>query len=140
MIQIDWKPDERKLRQFALIFLAGFGIIGCLAALKLESPYIGPIWIPGMLWGLGLLVGMCGLLFPPLVRPVYLAWMAAAFPLGWVMSHLFLALVFFGLFTPVSLFFRLLGRDPLNRIGKAKESYWVCRPEPPPAKRYFNQF
>ena len=38
MIQIDWKPDSRKLRQFAVIFLFGFGLAGLLFAWTNEGP------------------------------------------------------------------------------------------------------
>ena len=40
--------------------------------------------------------------------------MVLAFPIGWTVSQVMLALMFFGLFTPIGLVFRLIGRDPLQ--------------------------
>ena len=41
--------------------------------------------------------------------------MVLAFPIGWTVSQVMLAMMFFGLFTPIGLVFRLIGRDPLHR-------------------------
>ena len=34
LINIDWSPDDRKLRQFSWAGLAGFSLIGCVAGWK----------------------------------------------------------------------------------------------------------
>jgi hypothetical protein len=52
-----------------------------------------------------------------------------------------IALMFFGLFAPIGLVFRLLGRDPLQRSRTpARESYWVPKPAPTNLRSYFQQF
>jgi hypothetical protein len=67
--------------------------------------------------------------------------MAVGFPIGWTMSHLLLAVTYFGVLTPVALFFRLVGRDALcRRFDRAASSYWTARPLPPDVDRYFKQF
>ena len=64
-----------------------------------------------------------------------------AFPIGYVVSFVALALVSSFLITPIGLVFRLLGRDPLYRKPDANcGTYWISRGEAPPAKRYFQQF
>ena len=47
--------------------------------------------------------------------------MIAAFPIGWTVSRLMLAAMFYVIFTPVGLVFRLIGRDALRlrRPGEA---------------------
>ena len=60
-------------------------------------------------------LGPLGLIWPRLLRPIYVAWMVLAFPIGWTISQLILAVMFYGLFTPIGLVFRLIGRDPLLR-------------------------
>ena len=65
----------------------------------------------------------------------------AAFPVGFVVSHLVLAILFFGVLTPAGLLMRLLGRDPLERkFDEGRKSYWVDLPEPKEPRDYFRQF
>ena len=45
--------------------------------------------------------------------------MVLAFPIGWTVSQVILLLMFYGLFTPIGLVFRLIGRDPLQRARRA---------------------
>ena len=54
------------------------------------------------------------------MRLIYVGWMVLAFPIGWTVSQVMLALMFFGLFTPIGLVFRLIGRDPLQRTRPAR--------------------
>jgi hypothetical protein len=90
---------------------------------------------------LALAVGPLGVLRPRFVRPVFVTWMVLVFPVGWVVSHLVLAVLFYGLFTPVGLFFRLVGRDALTlRRRSDRGSYWESKPQVTDASRYFQQF
>ena len=61
-------------------------------------------------------------------------------PLGWVISHLLLAILFFAVFTPVALVFRLIGRDALRRRRRARETYWIRRSPATDPGWYFCQF
>jgi hypothetical protein len=64
-----------------------------------------------------------------------------AFPIGFVVSHVVLAVLFFGVLTPVGLILRLLGRDPLQRHFESdKKSYWADLPDSIPQGDYFRQF
>lgn len=140
-ISIDWKPDRRKLREFALISLAAFAIIGTVIAWRSGSFQGSGKWTaPLIAWSLSAW-GLLGALVPALAKPLYTGLMAAAFPIGWVVSHLLLGLVYYGLFTPLALIFRLLGRDPLRRkLDRAAPSYWIeTEPAAAPAG-YFRQF
>jgi hypothetical protein len=63
------------------------------------------------------------------------------FPFGWAVSHLLLAILFYGLFTPLGLIFRLLGRDPLRRQRPLEQaSYWTMKPAATDVRGYFRQF
>jgi len=74
-------------------------------------------------------------------RPFYLAWMYAVYPIGWTVSHVILAAVFYVVLTPIGLMLRALGRDPIaRRVEPSRESYWEpYQPQGEP-KRYFKQF
>ena len=60
---------------------------------------------------------------PSLLKPVWWPWMVVARVLGFVNSHLLLAVVFYLMFTPIGLVMRLLGRDPLGDrdFGRARQ-------------------
>ena len=67
--------------------------------------------------------------------------MAVTFPIGWVISHLLLGLIYYGMFTPLALFFRLVGRDALKlKIDRNAASYWIETPTNPDPANYFRQF
>ena len=54
-------------------------------------------------------------------------WMGFALLLGTIVSPIVLGVIFFGLFTPISLISRLFNRDELQlRIGGQK-TYWITR-------------
>ena len=67
--------------------------------------------------------------------------MILAFPIGWVVSRLLLAILFYGVVTPMGLVLRLGGRDPL-RLARpaARTTYWMAKPGPADLRSYFRQF
>jgi hypothetical protein len=67
--------------------------------------------------------------------------MAAALPIGWVVSRVILGLVFYGLMTPVAFVFRAAGRDELMLKPPAGVgTYWQKRPATLDKSRYLRQF
>ncbi len=75
---------------------------------------------------------------PEALRLVFVGWLMLAFPIGWVVGRLSLALIFFGLFTPVGMVLRMVGRDPLRR-KRPGGTYWTGRARPEPGD-YFRQY
>jgi hypothetical protein len=74
------------------------------------------------------------------MRPVFVAWMVVAFPIGWVVSRLVLLLLFFGVVTPVALFFRVTGRDALKvKRRPGAGTYWTQKPHSADVASYFRQ-
>jgi hypothetical protein len=99
---------------------------------------------PLVLWAAGGLVGIVGAVVVLGSRrrgiAIYRAWMLAAMPIGWVLSHALLAAVFYGVVLPVGLAMRLAGRDPMTRrLDRAAASYWVGHERVGESKRYFKQ-
>lgn len=141
-ITIDWKPSRSKLREFSLIWLVAFSLIAALLAWRMGCFTGEGSWrIPGFLWALALLVGITGILLPGIVRPIYIAWMGIAFPIGWTMSHVLLTFIYYGLFTPIGIAFRLLGRDSLKlRFDRAAATYWEKHEPATSTKRYLQKF
>ena len=91
---------------------------------------------------LTLLVGGIGLVRPNWVRPLYVTWMLAFFPLGWLVAHVLLVAIFYLVITPIGLMMRLCGRDPLaRRFDESKSSYWIVREKDQrDHSRYFRPF
>ena len=92
-------------------------------------------------WAAAALCGLLALAAPALLRPVYVALTAISLPIGFVLSHVIMAVFFYLIFTPLGLLFRAMGRDPLCRtIERDAKSYWVRREPVTDARRYFRQF
>jgi hypothetical protein len=71
----------------------------------------------------GLLVLLALVLPKALVWPNK-AWMALAEVLAFVSTRVILALVFYGIVTPIGVVKRLFGWDPLHRRAAPSDSYW----------------
>jgi hypothetical protein len=133
---IPFDPPRKTLRQFAGLWLASFGGIAVWQALVKGHVALGL-----SLAALALTIGLLGLTRPERVRLIFVGWMVLAFPIGWTVSQVMLALMFYGLFAPIGLVFRLIGRDPLRRARPSgRESYWDPKPAPTDLGRYFKQF
>ena len=133
---ISFTPSSRVLRQFAALVLIVFGglavwygvvrgQVGLATAFALVAAVIGPL----------------GLIAPRAIRPIFVAWIVVAFPIGWTVSRVLLAVVFYGLFTPLGLAFRLIGRDRLQRVHRSERAtYWTSKAKPTGTGDYFRQF
>ena len=136
LITINWQPSSKELRSFAAIWLVFFGIIGAWLAWRGS-----PTMVYLVIWGVAFSGGLLGFAAPAAIRPLYIAWMCLAFPIGWVVSHLLLGLVYFGLLLPTGLLLRLFGYDPMQRkIDRECASYWSPRKREVDPGRYFRQF
>ena len=118
--KIKWSPTRRDIFRFGVVIIVGFGIIG---GLLYKS---GRESIALQLWGVSAAIGLLAMIVPVLALPFYWAWMSVAFVLGAIMSRVVLIVIFFVVLTPVSLFFKLIGRDALQRkaAARARDSYW----------------
>ena len=133
---IQFNPPRKVLRQFAGLCLL---IFGGLALWEIFGR--GRTGIGGLLALLALTIGPLGFIRPEWIRLIYVGWMILAFPIGWTVSQIILLLMFFGLFTPIGLTFRLVGRDTLQRARRPElESYWKPKPVSTDLRRYFKQF
>jgi len=145
MVEIDFDPDARTLRQFGWIALAGFGLVAALAWTEslVFSFGLGAArpWVTGVAGGLGLVAALFSLVAPRANKPIYVGLALLTFPIGFVLSHVILGLLYFGLFAPVALVFRLVGRDPMKRSRDPEAaSYWTPARPARPRESYFRQY
>lgn len=137
LIEVNWRPNSKQLRGFGIIAFVASGVIS-LALYLLKG--LGFQWALTIL-GVGFVIFLSSLACLKLARMIYVGLMAATLPIGFVVSFILLAAFYFLLLTPLALFFRLIGRDPLHRkFDSAANSYWGTRSPPRGLDRYFQQF
>jgi hypothetical protein len=127
--------ETKELRQFASLCLA-VGLALVLWRLWRGSSQ----WMAYAPGGLFLTIGLLGVAAPRAIEWFYRAWMVAVFPIGWTISRVIVGLMFFGVFTPVALLFRWIGRDALRVRRSRTASFWVAKPPPRDAGSYLRQF
>lgn len=141
MIDIDWKPDREKLRQFGWISLGGFGVIGGVLGWKFGWFAEGEWLVPAVLWGIGVLAALLSLVEPLLLKPLYLVLTAISAVIGPIVATVVMGVIFYLVFLPLGLIFRLAGRDELQRrLDPEAKSYWIESPGAQPPERYFRQY
>lgn len=88
---------------------------------------------------MGLFFFISATLFPRLLGVLNKLWFRIGLMLGSIVSPVILSAIFFILFTPLALFFRLTGRDALLIKRREIASYWISRSEHL-STSYDNQF
>jgi hypothetical protein len=137
IVQINTSPTRRQLNQFGFIWLGFLALFGVIAYFKFNSPEIARF-----LWIAAVVVPVVGWLVPAFMRLVFLGLSYLAWPIGFVVSHVVLAVVYYLVLAPIGLLTRLFGYDSMKRrFDPDAESYWIERsPEAVDPKRYFRQF
>jgi hypothetical protein len=129
-------PTRRDLRIFGALLPVFFGVLGALVGDRTGAPLVGRT-----LWGAGGVLTTVFWAAPAWRRPIYRGWIRATYPLGWVMTHVVLTVVFVAVITPVALLLRVLRIDPLaRRLDPGAASYWVPRAPERDPKAYLRQY
>lgn len=132
LIQTNWNPTNRQLRQFGCI---------CLVVL----PLLGWLWsasstVLTVLFAIGVLVAITAWLFPKAVLPVFLALMLITTPIGMAVGELAMLLIYLAVFLPIGILFKFLSRDRLQlRLDRKATSYWQRKHQPRSVASYYRQ-
>ncbi len=115
--------EKKNLR----VFGCGFGLIFLFVGIRLWVKHgFGidkAVWLG--LGGLWLLVTTARYEW---LIPVYRRWMRITGRIGTVITAVVLAVLFYGVFGPIGIVFRLVGRDLLDQgIERERLTYWVKR-------------
>lgn len=145
LIDVNWKPDTKQLRGFGWIALVAFSLLGAFVRWKhVFFVHMQPqtaATAANILWSLAGLCGLQAIVLPKTLIVLYVPLTAISLPIGYVLSHVIMAIIYFLIFTPVGLVMRLFGRDPMcRRFEPGATTYWVKREVIADAKRYFRQF
>ena len=137
-------PTSRELRNYGLLMVVVSTLV--TAVLWYKGYATAPWWSAGV--GGGFLAAT--LIWRPAMRPFYHVWMLLAAVLGYVNTHILLAVIFYTMFTVTGLVMRAFGRDPLRlkAFGRRRtdsqgpaQSLWLRREQPLlPADHYKRQF
>jgi hypothetical protein len=106
-------------RRFGLVVGGAFLVLGAI------SRWRGHPVASIVLWSIGGALVAGGLLIPSFMGPVHRAWMKLALALSRITTPILMGLIYFGLFTPMGILRRLLGRNALVR--PPGESFWISR-------------
>jgi hypothetical protein len=147
MIKLNLKPDDRILRQFAWVAAIGFPLIAAMFT-KGDAAF-WQIWrfdwthpVVLSLGGLGIVqLAACLAGLRQLTQVLFVVMTLIAFPIGFVLSHVLIALIYYLVFTPMALVFKLIGRDAMQRrLDPSIASYWHDRGAPRPPSSYFKLY
>ena len=89
----------------------------------------------------GQIQGFKQFIAPKILRYPNLLWYKFGILLGKIINPLIMGFIFFLIFTPISIFFKVIGRDELNIKNVKMKTYWKKRETKElEAKSFNNQF
>jgi len=145
LVEINFNPDTKTLRQFGVIAFVGFGILAALAYYErlLFSFGLGEARMPvvTVFAAVGSIALLSSLVAPRANRILYVGLTPGAFPIGFVLSYVIMATLFFAVIGPIAVVFRLFGRDSMHRDYDPNAStYWQTTKPPRDKESYFHQY
>ena len=133
---INWRPDRKTLVEFSEAWMFFLGMVA--APLMLNR---GHLRLAAAFWILAVAGRLIGLVHPMLLKSVFLGLTLATWPIGWAVSSLTLALLYYVIFTPIGLIFKLIGRDAMKRhLDRAAPTYWEPYTPDHSPEAYLQQF
>ena len=141
MIKLDLKPDERIVRQFAWFAVLGLPLLAWFAMRTFATfDWAHPVFLTVAAVG----VSQLGLYLAGvrvLSRVLFVGLTILFVPIGFLISHVLLAAVYYLVLTPIALVFRLTGRDVIGKkLDPNAKSYWHERSGDRPSASYFKLY
>lgn len=126
------QPKQNDLKKFALIWSLIFFIVGLW---PLFSGNVIRLWAVIIMF----IFAVIAFLNPSLLTSFYIIWVKVGEVIGGIISKVIMTVLFYGLFTPIAIILRLLGKDLLKKkLDKNSSTYWVKRDTQPGSLK--NQF
>lgn len=118
------KPDRASIRKFGIVFCVIVLIIA------LVSLWRGRESLSILLVAFSIFLLLSSLVYPLLLYPLYFFMLKISGYMGWLNTRILLVVMYYIIFTPVALLFKLSGKDPLSRhFDRDATTYWMKREE-----------
>jgi len=145
LVEINFNPDTKTLRQFGVIAFVGFGLLAALAYYErlIFSFGLGEARMPVVMTfaALGTIAALFSLVAPRANRLLYVGLTLLAFPIGFVLSYVIMGTLFFLIIGPIAVLFRLFGQDPMRRgYDPNASTYWLEARPARDKESYFHQY
>jgi len=129
------KSEKKDLRNFGITFGVVAGLLAGALWWKEKDTY-------SIFAILSLAFFLLSFALPIFLKPLQKAWMTLAVVLGFFMTKVILAILFYLVFTAIGLGSRIFGKQFLDlKIDQSGKSYWIQRePETFDRKKYERQF
>jgi len=115
-------------RRFAFTISAALAVLAAILYWRHRGPAAGvSVALAGVLIAAALIA-------PSRLARVEKAWMALARVMSRVTTPVFMAIIYFGVLSPVALFRRAIGKNALLRVRSSK-TFWVAREQSTDAER-----
>ena len=126
------KSGKKEIREFAFIVGGLLILISTIAMWRGKPhPYI---------FSCGIVMVICGIISPLLLKPLQKAWMAIAIVVGFFMSRIILAISYYLVVTPMGLLTKAMGKDILDeKLDASAKTYWKARDSKPKEKISYEQ-
>ena len=115
---ISARLTAREGRKFAFTVGIAFLVLGAISAWR------GHVILPRILWALGGVLLLAGLLIPGRLTEVHRLWMGVANVLSKVTAPITVGAAYFLLLTPIGSLLRVFGRNPL-RHRERNGGFWA---------------
>ena len=129
------KTGVEDLKKFGITMAVILGLLTCLAGYEdsWAAPYLAVLAVAFLLFGI---------IKPSFLKHVYLGWMALALVMGFYVTKIIMALLFYGMFTPMGVIGRLFTKDMLDEQADPQaQTYWQPYPKKQdPRKHLERQF
>ncbi|RMD48994.1 MAG: hypothetical protein D6830_05770 [Ignavibacteria bacterium] len=113
--------SEKELKKFGITMAVVLALIALLLLYNNSVIYL-------YFFAAAAFFGAFGLAIPNLLLPFHKLWMGLAVTLGFIMTRVILSILFFLVFTPMSLIAKLVGKSFLDiKMDKSENSYWHYR-------------
>ena len=136
MVALDFHPPASAVRGFARLWFPLFVIVlGSALRWRFDLPGAATaVWIGGAV------LVVLALASAPVARAIFVALTVATYPIALVTSAVVLAFMFFVVMTPLGVWLRWRGHDPLRLRARGEASHWHPYEQDDDPRRALRQF
>ena len=139
LVEMNWNPGDRQLRQFGATALVVLPVLGWLWGGE-SATAVNPT-VLAVTASIGAVAAVAGWFWPRSLKHVFLGLTLITIPIGMVIGEVAMALIYYGMFVPLGLVFRCIGRDVLQlKYDRQATTYWQPRKQSTDDASYLRQW